>query len=555
MSLVSRLLGRRWRLPAPITHDITTEAIRIPMRDRIELLADRHYSRRDSAQPTVLIRSCYGRGTIFKLIAVLLAERGMQVIVQSCRGTGGSQGTFRPFFDEQNDGEDTVKWIERQSWFNGNLALWGGSYLGNTAWAVANSSVRDRVKAICFQVTLTNFWDRTYAFNGFTLEGSIGWTATMMTVLRTSGLNPLTAMIHMRKTRALAQQAMATIPLRKADRVFAAQGVSWWQDWMDHAEPNDPWWDAVDYGKAAETLPPTVMVAGWHDIFLPWQLKDFMTAQRAGREVRIIIGSWMHAALPIMAESLRQSVALFQEQFSIASHKSGGAASEPRVRLFLMGANEWREYPSWPIPNSVDRVYFLDANGVLASRPPASETTSTFDYDPAQPTPSFYGPTVGGSSGSGDMAELERRSDVLIFSTEALVEDLDVIGPVSAEIFLHSNTEHSDLYLCLCDVTPGSRSTNVCDGYIRLRPGLPGESSADERRARKVHVAFWPTAYRFRRGHRLRVIVASGAHPRYARNLGSGEPLGDAHMMVVAHQEILHGPEHPSAITLAANRS
>jgi putative CocE/NonD family hydrolase len=175
------------------------------MRDRIELLADRHYSRRDSAQPTVLIRSCYGRGSIFKLIAVLLAERGMQVIVQSCRGTGGSQGTFRPFFDEQNDGEDTVKWIERQSWFNGNLALWGGSYLGNTAWAVANSSVRDRVKAICLQVTLTNFWDRTYAFSGFTLEGSIGWTATMMTVLRTSGLNPLTAMIHMRKTRALAQ--------------------------------------------------------------------------------------------------------------------------------------------------------------------------------------------------------------------------------------------------------------------------------------------------------------------------------------------------------------
>ena len=525
------------------------------MRDGIQLLADRHHSRRDVAQPAVLIRSCYGRGTIFKLVALLFAERGMQVIVQSCRGTGGSQGTFRAFFDEQNDGEDTVKWIERQSWFNGDLALWGGSYLGNTAWAIANSSVRDRVKTMALQVTLTNFRDRTDAFGGFTLEGSIGWTATMLTVLQTSGINPLTAMLHMRKTRALAQQAMATIPLRKADRVFAAQGVSWWQDWMDHAEPNDPWWDAVDYGKAAETIPPTVMVAGWHDIFLPWQLKDFMTAQRAGRDVRIVIGPWMHAALPALAECLRQSIALFQERFGIGSHKSGHPASQPRVRLFLMGANEWREYPSWPIPNSVDSVYFLDAGGVLASRPPASGSTSTFDYDPSQPTPSFYGPTLQGSSGSGDMAGLERRSDVLIFTTEPLAADLDVIGPVSAEIFLHSSTEHTDLYLCLCDVTPGSRSRNVCDGYIRLRPGLPPESSADEHGTRKVQVEFWPTACRFQRSHRIRVIVASGAHPRYARNLGSAEPLGDARMMVVAQQEILHGPEHPSRIILSVQQS
>jgi uncharacterized protein len=557
MSLISRLLGRLWRLPAPLTRDLATEPLRIPMRDGLELSADRYHSRRDLTQPTLLIRSCYGRGTLFKLFAVLFAERGMQVVVQSCRGTGGSQGTFRPFFDEQNDGEDTVKWIGRQPWFTGDLALWGGSYLGNTAWAVANSSAKDQVKAIGFHVTLTNFRDRTYAFGGFTLETCIGWTATMLSVFRTSGLSPLSALMSARKTRALTKQAIETIPLRKADRILAPEDVSWWQDWMDHAEPGDTWWEAIDYGKAAETLPPAVMTTGWYDIFLPWQLKDFVTAQRAGRDVRITIGPWMHAALAGAAESLRQSIALFQERFGIRSHSAGKTASQPRVRLFLMGADEWREYPSWPVPNSVDCIYYLHSSGVLASSAPALESNSTFDYDPSQPTPSFYGPTIEGRSGSGDMTELERRSDVLIFSSEPLTADLDMIGPVSGEIFLRSNTEHTDLYLCLCDAAPSSRSSNVCDGYTRLRPDPPvaGRAMAESSRSRKVHVEFWPTAYRFRRGHRIRAIVASGAHPRYARNPGSGESLGDACTMVIAHQEILHGPEHPSAIMFPVQQS
>jgi uncharacterized protein len=505
MSFISRLLGRRWRLSAPLTQELATEPLRIPVRDGLELLADRYYSRHDMAQPTVLIRTCYGRRNFFKFLAVLFAERGVQVVVQSCRGTNGSQGTFRPFLDEQNDGEDTVKWIERQPWFTGDLALWGISYLGYTAWAVANSSVKDKVKAISLHVTLTNFRDRTYAFGGFTLLGSMDFTATMLGVLRTSGLsllsNPrktergakqflaglvvraapfalLRARIRARRTTALMPQAMKSVPLRKADQILAPEGISWWQDWMDHAEPDDPWWDAADFGQAAKTIPPTVMVGGWYDLFLPWQLKDFMAAQLAGRDVRIIIGPWMHASPLGIAESLRQSIALFQERFAIGPNKTGDGASKPRVRLFLMGADEWREYPSWPIPNITDRTYFLHTGGTLASAPPASENTSTYDYDPSRPTPSFYGPTTEGRSGSGDMAELERRSDVLIFSSEPLRADLDVIGTIAGEIFLRSSTEYTDVYLCLCDVAPGSRSTNVCDGYTRLRPDLPATRQA-----------------------------------------------------------------------------
>jgi putative CocE/NonD family hydrolase len=289
-------------------------------------------------------------------------------------------------------------------------------------------------------------------------------------------------------------------------------------------------------------MPPSVMIAGWYDIFLPFQLRDFAAAQQAGRDVRITIGPWTHAAVPGIAESLRQSIGLFQETFGITSP----TPVKPRVRLFLTGANEWREYAEWPPPDAAPRTLYLQPSGGLSADAPAAESESAFDYDPAHPTPAFYGATLEGRKGSGDMAELERRSDVLVFTTEPVASDMDAIGPVSAEIFLCSNTAHTDLYLCLCDVTPEGRSSNVCDGYRRLRPD--GSARCD---ARQVAIEFWPTAHRFERGHRIRVIVASGAHPRYSRNPGSGEPLGDATSMVVAHQRILHGPEHPSAITLA----
>jgi uncharacterized protein len=549
MSLASRLFGRLLRLPAPITRDIAAEPLRIPMRDGVELLADRYYPRRSPGQsaqtPTVLIRSCYGRG-MFKFIAAVFAERGMQVVFQSCRGTSGSQGTFRPFFDERNDGADTVEWIERQPWFSGKLALWGMSYLGNAAWAVAGSRVAPKIDALGLHVTLSNFHDQTYAFGGFTLMSCVGWTLTMVNIIRSSGMSIFAVFMGRRKNMALSERAVATIPLRKADRLLAPEGVFWWQDWMDHAEPGDPWWGEINHGAAAQSMPPTVMVAGWHDIFLPWQMRDFESAQNARRDVRIIIGPWTHAAFPGLAESLRQSIALFQERFAAAPPEPSKASGKPRVRIFLMGANEWREYPSWPPPSATPRTFYLHSSGGMSADAPVSESESAFDYDPAHPTPALHGPSLEARKGSGDMAELERRPDVLVFTAEPVAPDVDAIGPVSAEIFLRSNTDYTDLYLCLCDVTPDGRSSNVCDGYRRLRPdGSPGSD------ARKVKIEFWPTAYRFKRGHRMRIIVASGAHPRYARNPGSGEPLGDATSMVRAHQRILHGPEHPSAMTLA----
>jgi putative CocE/NonD family hydrolase len=145
-----------------------------------------------------------------------------------------------------------------------------------------------------------------------------------------------------------------------------------------------------------------------------------------------------------------------------------------------------------------------------------------------------------------DNRSLERRPDVLTYTTTPLESGLEAIGPVRAEVFISSSCEHFDVFVRVCDVDRLGVSRNVCDALERIGPGAERDAAGVIR----VRFALWPMAHRFRRGHRIRVQVSSGAHPRYARNTGTGEPLVSATRLVAADQEVFHDPEHPSAVTL-----
>ena len=139
-SLLGTILAWRWRLPRAQTRSVVRERdLRTEMDDGAVLLADRWVAQaaRAQPQPTVLVRSCYGRRGIFGVLyGRLLAERGLQVVIQSVRGTFGSSGTFNPF-DERADGLATLRWLRRQPWHAGPIGMTGESYLGLTQWAVA----------------------------------------------------------------------------------------------------------------------------------------------------------------------------------------------------------------------------------------------------------------------------------------------------------------------------------------------------------------------------------------------------------------------------------
>lgn len=510
----------------------------VTVRDGVALLTDRYYASGMTTGPVVLMRSPYGRSALFGIMAGLFAERGLQVVIQSVRGTGGSGGKFDPMRQEQADGADTLDWVRSQPWFSGKLFTFGPSYLGNVQWAMANGRGAD-LDGLLLMVTLSNFQDELQAFGGFTLGGMLSWSQMMVSMI---GAKPGDKAA--RPNPDALKPVFGHLPLGTIDHIAMGKTVDWWQAWLDHDNPDDPWWRVLDHTAAVPALAaPTIMIGGWQDIFLPSQIRDFAARQAAGREAWLTIGPWTHAAPGGMMEGLRQGITTFS---NLAAGRKPLEARE-RVRLYLQGANEWREYSTWPPPDSRPLRLHLQSGGRLDLTPPADSGATDYVYDPADPTPAVHGPKIIGGAKYRDMSELEQRRDTLKFTSAALDRDCDVIGPVSVELAVRSDRDHTDFYVCICEVDAKGRSLQVCDGYLRLRPGKP---AADASGIRRITINCWPTAYRFKRGNKVRLIVASGAHPRYARNLGTGEPLTTATTMVSAHQQILHGAIHGSVVNL-----
>ena len=250
-------------------------------------------------------------------------------------------------------------------------------------------------------------------------------------------------------------------------------------------------------------------------------MKDYAALHRAGRAPYLTIGPWTHVSVEGMAVAARESL------IWLKAHLKGDRSQlrEAPVRVFVMGANTWRDFSEWPPPGLQTRRWHLQADRGLSPATPAASEPDRYQYDPAHPTPSLGGALLTREAGPRDNRALESRPDVLTYTSAPLEKDLEVIGPVQAELFVRSSLPHTDFFARLCDVEPSGRSVNLCDGLLRLVPGQPAPKPDGTLR---ITLDLWPTAHRFLAGHRIRLQVSSGAHPRFARNPGTGEPLGTA---------------------------
>jgi putative CocE/NonD family hydrolase len=231
----------------------------------------------------------------------------------------------------------------------------------------------------------------------------------------------------------------------------------------------------------------------------------------------------------------------------LTAAKSPAAILPAPVRIHVGGVNEWRDLVDWPPPIHAS-VWFLQPEGALANSPPPTSAPDRYRYDPADPTPALGGAVENfdGTAGAKDNRKLEQRGDVLTYTSEVLSHDLEVIGPVSATIVFRSTLVHTDIHARLCDVHPDGRSVNLCDGARRLRPGQPAASDGTV----AVELDLVAVAHVFQAGHRIRLQISSGAHPRLIRNTGTDEPLATAVQLCAADQEVFHDPEHLSTLTL-----
>ncbi|MCB8960652.1 MAG: CocE/NonD family hydrolase [Ardenticatenales bacterium] len=546
--------ARKLGLPPVRNRVKTSRNIPIPMPDGVKLMADHYAPAGDGDHPTILIRSPYGRGweafpggLLLIFAAHRFAERGYHVLVAGTRGQFDSGGNFVPFINETADGLATVSWLRQQKWFNGQIGMWGNSYLGLVQWAIAGDAGPE-LQALVPVTTSSELRQLTFADGVFALELSLRWAL----VVAGTGQGVISRKLSKWQNFQLLRQVDELVPagynaiaLQNADRIILGEPAAFFQHWLEtEGRADDPYWQAADFrDQVSRTGAAVHMVAGWYDIFLHSQLADYALMCAAGKQPHLTIGPWGHQDSQVMSQPLKMAVDWFDAQ--LRGDKS--RLRERPVRLFVMGAETWRELDSYPPTATTTSYYLQPASGLSRTTPTSAGANSRFTYDPADPTPSLGGNLFSPAAGRVDNAPLETRGDVLLFTSEPLATPMEIIGPVSATIYLKVDTPSADLFVRLNDVNPAGKSTNVCDGLARLDIA---SAEPDEAGALRLTVTLAPTAYQFRRGHRLRLLLAGGAHPRWARNPGTGEPVGQATQLLPQEHLIYHDSEHQSVLRL-----
>jgi putative CocE/NonD family hydrolase len=521
--LASRMMRSSWRKKTPAgQYEVGWEpGIAVPAADGSVLLTDHYFPRAAGEFPTLLVRSPYGRGVPWSpLYGLLFAEQGFHVVVQSCRGTGGSGGTFDLWRNEPADGQATVVWLRAQDWFNGVLGTVGPSYLGYTQWALALDPPPE-LKAMAIQVGMHDPHAFYYTEGALDLENALVNAAGVTYQHR--GVMAF-GKVLLRLTRNLRRITHA-LPLRGSYEPALGE-IPWLDGVLTHPDPTDPHWKGASLAEAAERATvPVGLVSGWYDALAGQGFEQYARLRAAGCETALLVGPWTHASAlqegwpEVFAETLGWLRA------HLRGDRSGLRPTEVRVHVGDGGKGEWRDLDAWPPVPDADagaRSWFAAPDGhLLAQAPTDTEPLASFRYDPADPTPSVGGPLLGKGAGPRDNTALEARPDVLTFTGPRLAEPLEALGPVSALLRITADTGFGDVFVRLCDVDEQGRSVNICDGIAPVR-------SADE----PVEVALGSTAHRFAAGHRIRLQISGGAHPRYARSPGTGESSAEATTLV-----------------------
>lgn len=515
-------MSRALRLPPPSTGYLVHRGLPVPMRDGVRLRADHYAPLTDRPSGTILVRGPYGRGFPFSLVyAQLYAARGYHVVLQSVRGTFGSGGTFVPMVHEAEDAADTVGWLREQPWFTGTFGTIGQSYLGYTQWALLSDPPPELAAAV-IGVGPHDFHGTSWGTGSFALNDFLGWS-DMVGNQERSTLHRLA--FRFRSSRRLAS-AVHEVPLGDAGRRLLGETSPWYESWISHPDIDDPFWDPMRMTRALERCTaPVLLISGWQDVFIDQTITQYQYLRRRGVDVAMTVGPWTHDQMVSKATGSTAAETLAW----LGAHLAGKAAAPRRrpVRLCVTGRSgpHWADLPDWP-PPTTERVLYLQAGQGLGAAAPAVGASATFRYDPADPTPTVGGRLLTLPSGYTDDSELARRADVLSFTSTPLEAGFTVYGHPVVELDYTTDNPHFDVFVRVSEVDERGRSCNVSDGYTRFTAG-PNEP---------IRLELDPVAHRFGPGSRIRVLVAGGCHPRFARNLGTGEPaISGSRMAPSAH--------------------
>jgi putative CocE/NonD family hydrolase len=529
--------------------------LKVPMRDGIELATDVYLPAEDGEYPTLLVRDIYSNGsTAVRLrYAKFATSNGYAFVFQSSRGRYDSEGEWYPYFDEINDGDDTLTWIADQPWSNGEVGMFGTSYLASVQWLAAVNG-NPALVAIAPAMSPGNYYrDVAYPGGAFSLLSRARW-GIGLTGSRTNMSFPVDWI-----------GGIDHLPLETLAESVGFR-VQHFQDWLAHPSYDDYWRPLNLEARASEMSVPALNFGGWYDVFLRSTIGSYktMTEQAATatarRGQRMIIGPWPHGwnvstktgDIEFGDDAVIDVEPLLLEWFDYWM-KDGPAPEGAPIRLFVMGENVWRDEQEWPLARTDYRPLYLHADGSMSETVPTDSGALSYEYDPADPVPTLGGnimePTLRGPY---DQAPLDGRDDVLRFVTAPFETPTEITGPVSAEIYATSDARDTDFMAKLIVVKPDGMAFNLVDGVIRARyrEGYEEERLIEPGQAYKYTIDLWATSYLLSPGDRLRLDVTSSNYPRLSRNLNTGAPFAKTAEMKVARQTIHMSEAQPSRVIL-----
>ncbi len=530
----------------------------VPMRDGVRLSANIFLPSERGRFPAILERTPYGKGAGITPTYQAFVERGYAVVAQDVRGRYASEGIFDPLRQEAADGDDTIDWIARQPWSDGKVGMIGGSYRGIVQWKAAALG-NPHLKAISPVVSgWDDYVDRFYSTGGaMKLGNRLEWMAEN---LKVSGYQPVFG------------KYVLHLPLRTSDVAATGRSSAMFQDALNHPAFDSFWRSISTREQIRKVRVPVFVVGGWYDNFVESDLEAYAALRKAGGVGRVLVGPWPHSmsyrfeGVDFGPDSQVPIRALQMQWFDQwLKGKDAPPAAGPPVKVFVMGSNRWREESEWPPAEARARSFYLksagranslDGGGALVESPSGKNPPDQFTFDPRDPAPTLGGAVCCNPRvfpwGPFDQRLVERRKDVLVYTTKPLKEDLEAIGPVKVTLYASTSARDTDFTAKLVDVLPDGYARNLTDGILRLRyrnsiekpePASPGEIY-------RIAIDAGVTSNVFLKGHRIRVEISSSNFPRFDRNPNTGGRIADETRLVKATQTVYHDRAHPSQLAL-----
>ena len=556
------------------------------MRDNVRLDTNVFHPAGSGKFPTVLIRTPYGKGPDLPAGYQSFINHGYAVVMQDVRGRYASGGVFDVLNQEGPDGYDSLNWIASQPWSDGKVGMIGGSYVGIAQWRVALLN-NPHLKAIFPVVSGSDeYLDRYYSPGGaMKLGHRLLWMSDNLTP---AGM-----------AKPKFSDYIDHLPLRTVDRSATRRTLQFYQTILNHPTYDSFWKNLSVRENIEDVHVPVFSVGGWYDNFAESDLEAFSALHKLDGRLddkhRIMIGPWAHnMSLPFPGVSYGDdsSSPIRSYQIEWFDHWLKGApedalrfspekwhavraeVDEAPVHLFVMGVNRWRDEPDWPLARAKSTALYLasdgaantsNGNGVLQWKPERAKAQDTsadttaidsFIYDPRNPVPTLGGAVCCDPKifpwGPIDQRPVEKRKDVLVYTSAPMKQDLEVTGTIRVLLYASTSALDTDFTAKLVDVFPNGEARNLTDGILRVRyrDGLEKAELAEPGKVYPLLIDAGVTSNVFLAGHPSASKISSSNFPRFDRNPNTGRAFADETALQKAQQAIYHSRQYPSHLLL-----